>query len=163
MKLENIRSPKGANRKSKRVGRGSGSGHGKTSGRGMKGAKSRSGYSRRFGFEGGQMPLARRIPKRGFIQTDRNVYQIVNVEKLNHFKKDSSVDKMALKNAGFIKKETLPVKILGEGKISKPLTISVEAFSESAKKKIIEAGGRVDITRTKDERRKTKDVGPSYA
>jgi len=145
MKLQDIRRPKGAARPPKRVGRGSGSGHGKTSGRGSKGAKSRKGASLRIGFEGGQMPLIRRIPKRGFTSVDKKVYQVLNVERLNCFRKDSSVDKTAMKEAGLIRKAELPVKILGEGKISKPLSVTADAFSESAKKKIHEAGGKAEV------------------
>jgi len=145
MKIQDIGRPKGANRPPKRVGRGSGSGHGKTSGRGSKGAKARKGASLRIGFEGGQMPLMRRVPKRGFTSVAKKVYQLVRVESLNHFRKDSSVDKQAMKEAGFIKKAALPVKILGDGKISKPLSVRADAFSESAKKKIIAAGGKAEI------------------
>lgn len=144
MKIQDIRKPKGANRPPKRVGRGSGSGHGKTSGRGSKGAKSRKGPSLRIGFEGGQMPLMRRIPKRGFTSAAKKIYQIINVESLNHFRKDSSVDKAAMKEAGFIKKVDLPVKVLGDGKLSKALNVMADAFSESAKKKIRDAGGKAE-------------------
>ena len=145
MKIQDIRRPKGANRPPKRVGRGSGSGHGKTSGRGSKGAGARKGASLRIGFEGGQMPLLRRVPKRGFTNVAKKVYQIVNVERLNHFRKDSSVDNVAMREAGLIKKAELPVKILGDGKISKPLNVHSYAFSRSAKKKITEAGGKAEI------------------
>ena len=147
MKIQDIRRPRGAHKKKKRVGRGPGSGHGKTSGRGHKGAKARSGGALRLGFEGGQMPLIRRIPKRGFTSVGKKTFQIVNIDRLNHFRKDSSVDKKALKEAGFIKSVELPVKVLGDGSISKPLNISVDAFSESAKKKIVEAGGKTEIAK----------------
>jgi len=143
MKIDQIRKPKGATKKPKRVGRGPGSGHGKTSSRGMKGAKSRSGYSLRLGFEGGQMPLMRRIPKRGFTSQVKNLYQIVNVDKLSHFKKDSSIDPAAMKAAGLIRSVEDKVKILGDGKLGKALRVSAHAFSESAKKKIEESGGEV--------------------
>ncbi len=149
MKIHNIKRPKGANRNHKRVGRGPGSGLGKTSGRGHKGAKARSGPALRLGFEGGQMPLIRRLPKVGFTSVDKKVYQVVNVEKLNHFKKDSVIDKKAFKEAGIIKNEKMPLKILGEGKITKSLTISADAFSSSAKKKIEEAGGKAVQDRAK--------------
>ena len=145
MKLENIRKPKGANRAPKRVGRGSGSGHGKTAGRGHKGQKSRTGSGRKLGFEGGQMPLMRRVPKRGFTHVTKEYYQLVNIESLNHFKKDSSIDKEALKKAGLIKNISRPVKVLGDGKIAKALSVSADAFSESAKKKISEAGGKAEV------------------
>lgn len=143
MKIHNIHKPRGVNPAPKRVGRGSGSGHGKTSGRGTKGAGSRSGPSLRTGFEGGQMPLIRRIPKRGFTSAAKKVYQIVNIETLNRFRKDSAVDKAAMKEAAIIKKTGLPVKVLGEGKLSKPLSVTADAFSGKAKKKIIDAGGSV--------------------
>lgn len=145
MKIQDIRRPKGANRPHMRVGRGSGSGRGKTSGRGMKGAKSRSGATLRLGFEGGQMPLMRRLPKRGFTSVDKKSYQVVNVERLNQFKKDASVDKTMMKEAGLIRKLKLPVKILGSGKLSKPLIIVTDAASKSARKKIEEAGGKINI------------------
>lgn len=145
MKMQDIHRPKGANRAPRRVGRGSGSGHGKTSGRGSKGAKSRSGASLRIGFEGGQMPLIRRVPKRGFTNVAKKIYQIVNVENLNHFRKDSSVDKKALKDAALIKKKDLPTKVLGKGKLSKALNVAADAFSKSAMKKIEEAGGKTQV------------------
>jgi len=141
MRIHDIRKPKGIKRSKKRVGRGAGSGYGKTSGRGHKGAKSRTGASRRLGFEGGQMSLIRRLPKRGFTSVNKRTFQIVNIEDLNHFRKDSAVDKKALKADGFIRSSERPVKILGEGKLSKALSVSADAFSESAKKKIAEAGG----------------------
>ena len=145
MKIEDIRRPKGAGKAHRRVGRGSGSGHGKTSGRGHKGAKSRSGATHRFGFEGGQMTLIRRTPKRGFTNAAKVSYQVVNVDSLNSFRKDSVIDKEVLKQAGLVKKLNQPVKILGSGKITKPLSVSVEAFSESARKKISEAGGEAKV------------------
>jgi len=145
MKIGNIRRPKGANKSPKRVGRGTGSGWGKTAGRGHKGAKARSGATRRLGFEGGQMSLIRRLPKFGFTNVAKKVYQVVNVETLNHFRKDSVVDKTVMKEAGIIRKTALPVKVLGDGKLSKPLSVSAEAFSKSAKKKIVEAGGKVEL------------------
>lgn len=147
MKIEDIRKPKGLNKKAKRVGRGSGSGHGKTSCRGHKGAKARSGATRRLGFEGGQMTLIRRLPKRGFTSVAKKSYQIVNLELLNHFRKDTCVDKKALVEAGMIRSEKLPLKILGDGKLSKTLSIVADAASESAKKKIKEAGGQIKFTR----------------
>ena len=149
MKLIDIRKPKGANRSPKRVGRGSASGWGKTSGRGHKGAKSRSGASRRLGFEGGQMSLIRRLPKMGFTSVDKKVYQIVNVERLNHFRKDSLVDKSAMQEAGLIKNTLVLVKILGDGKLTKPLSVTADAFSESAKKKILDAGGKAEKIKKK--------------
>ncbi|MFC1576179.1 50S ribosomal protein L15 [Candidatus Omnitrophota bacterium] len=144
MKIQDIKRPRGAHRSPKRVGRGPGSGHGKTSSRGSKGAMSRSGATRRLGFEGGQMSLIRRLPKRGFTSVAKVGYQVVNVESLKDFKKDSSVDKNALKEAGLIKKLDQPVKILGNGEISKPLSVSADAFSASARKKIVDAGGKAE-------------------
>ncbi|UCD55186.1 MAG: 50S ribosomal protein L15 [Candidatus Omnitrophota bacterium] len=144
MKIHDIPRPKGANRAHRRVGRGSGSGHGKTSGRGAKGQKSRKGSSLRLGFEGGQMSLVRRLPKRGFTRVIKKVYQVVNVEKLNHFRKDSPVDKVAMKKAGIIKNSSCPVKILGDGKLTKSLAVSADAFSKEAKKKILDAGGKIE-------------------
>jgi large subunit ribosomal protein L15 len=147
MKIHVIGKPKGANRKRKRIGRGSGSGHGKTSTRGSKGAKSRSGATRRLGFEGGQMSLIRRLPKRGFTNVGKKPYQVINVGDLNHFRKDSSVDKALMEETGFIRKAEAPVKILGDGKLSKPLTVAANAFSKTAKKKIAEAGGKATIVK----------------
>jgi large subunit ribosomal protein L15 len=145
MKLQDIRRPKGVYKRAKRIGRGPGSGHGKTSTRGHKGAKARSGCVLRLGFEGGQMPLMRRIPKRGFTNVHRTKWQVVNVQGLNHFKKDAEVDKEALRKAGLIKTIDLPVKVLGEGKIAKAISVSAEGFSKSAKKKIEEAGGKTAL------------------
>ncbi|MBN1353689.1 MAG: 50S ribosomal protein L15 [Candidatus Omnitrophica bacterium] len=149
MKIENVRRPKGANRPPKRYGRGSGSGHGKTAGRGSKGAKSRSGPGLRIGFEGGQMPLMRRLPKRGFTSKAKKVYQVVNVEGLNRFRKDSVVDRASLGEVGLIKDIELPVKILGTGDITKPLTVLADAYSANARKKIAAAGGKTDKPETK--------------
>jgi large subunit ribosomal protein L15 len=146
MKLNELSKPKGA-RKERRVGRGSGSGHGKTSGRGAKGQKSRKGSGLRLGFEGGQMSLVRRLPKRGFTSVAKRPFQVVNIENLNHFRKDTPVDKDAMKKAGFIKHADSPVKVLGDGKLSKPLIISADAFSKTAKKKILDAGGKADLVK----------------
>jgi len=132
MRLNDLAPPKGANKNSKRIGRGSGSGHGKTSCRGHKGQMSRSGRKTRPGFEGGQMPLARRVPKRGFRNLFKTTYQIVNVEKLNRFKKDSTVTAQMLREQGLIRNVRLPVKILGMGKISKALNIQAHSVSKQA-------------------------------
>jgi len=145
MRLDKLVSPKGANRKPKRVGRGQGSGHGKTSCRGHKGQKARSGGTLRPGFEGGQMPLSRRLPKRGFHNPVRVKYQIVNIEKLNRFKKDSAVTPQLLKEHGLIDDVRFPVKILSDGKISKALNIQAQAASKGAKEKIEKAGGKIDL------------------
>lgn len=145
MKLSELKVPKGAVRKRKIRGRGAGSGHGKTSCRGHKGAKSRSGPGTHMGFEGGQMPLIRRIPKRGFTSKFKIVYEVVNIERLSPFKNNSVVNVDALIENKIVRKRNVPVKILGEGKITKSFTVKADAFSASAKKKIIEAGGKVEI------------------
>lgn len=144
MKMNEIGAPRGANRNTKRRGRGSGSGHGKTSCRGHKGAKARSGRTTRPGFEGGQMPLIRRLPKRGFNSSVRNSYQVVNVESLNHFRANSIVGPKEFKEAGFIGSEKKLVKILGDGKLTKVLTVKAHKLSGSAKKKMEEAGAKVE-------------------
>lgn len=145
MQLSELKSPWGATKKRKRRGRGAASGHGKTSCRGHKGAKARSGPGTHMGFEGGQMPLIRRIPKRGFTSRKGILFEILNVEKLNFFKNNSVVDKNSLIESGIIKKANRPVKILGDGKLTKSLTVKANRFSGSAKKKILEAGGKVEI------------------
>jgi len=153
MKLHEISIPRGARRKIKRVGRGSGSGHGKTSGKGHKGLKARSGVGGklRIGFEGGQMPLIRRIPKRGFRSRGKVINQVVNLEDLNEFRKNDQVDPQKLKESNHIKSSVRPVKILGGGEIKKPLTVRAHSFSASAVKKIKEAGGTTElIQKTKD-------------
>lgn len=139
--LGELRAPVGANKKPKRVGRGESSGHGKTSGRGQKGQRARSGHGIRLGFEGGQMPLSRRIPKRGFTSKFKEKFQIVNLEPLNTFKENTVVSLKELKDLGLIKKIKGAVKILGEGNLSKPLTIKAHSFSKSAVEKIKKAGG----------------------
>lgn len=138
--------PRGARKKIKRVGRGSGSGHGKTSGRGHKGLKARtgSGGKLRLSFEGGQMSLIRRVPKRGFRSRFKIINQVVNVEDLNRLKKDEVADPKMMKEAGIIKKISQPIKILGNGELKKPLTVKAHAFSESAVEKIKKAGGTIE-------------------
>jgi large subunit ribosomal protein L15 len=144
MKLHDLKPAAGARKKPKRVGRGPGSTLGKTSGRGDKGQKSRSGYSAKLGFEGGQMPLHRRIPKRGFTNVFRKEYRAVNVNRLNGFESGSVVDVEALEKAGVLKKGTTPVKILGNGDLNVALTVRAQKFSESAAKKIEAAGGKAE-------------------
>jgi len=141
MNLSNLHPAKDSRKNRKRVGRGPGSGMGKTAGRGTKGQKSISGYSRKIGFEGGQMPLQRRVPKRGFTNIFRKEYKVINLDRLEEVKKNKITMK-DLMEAGFIKKESESVKILGRGKISSPKTIYAHRFSDSAKKKIEEAGGK---------------------
>ena len=144
MKITDIRMPEGANRKTKRRGRGSGSGHGKTSCRGRKGALKRSGRTTRPGFEGGQMPLIRRIPKRGFNALFKSGYQVINIESLNRFDNNSVVGPNEFKNAGLIGSTKEPIKILGTGKPSKTLTIKAHKYSGSAKKALEAAGSKLE-------------------
>lgn len=145
MQFNEIGMPRGAHRNTKRRGKGSGSGHGKTSCRGRKGARKRSGRTTRPGFEGGQMPLLRRLPKRGFNSRFRNAYQVVNVESLNRFTANSTVGPAEMKEAGLIGSTVEPVKILGTGKIGKVLTVKAHKFSGSAKKLLETAGCSVVI------------------
>src|ERR1700687_5427202 len=123
MDLNNLKPKKGARHAKKRVGRGPGSGHGKTAGRGEKGQKSRSGFSRSLGFEGGQMPLHRRLPKRGFTNIFKKEYAVVNVSDLERFDNGLTVDEALLREAGLVKGKSEGVKILGDGKLSKKLTV----------------------------------------
>jgi large subunit ribosomal protein L15 len=141
MELSNLKPKKGSRHARKRVGRGQGSGHGKMSSRGEKGQKSRSGYSRMLGFEGGQMPLHRRVPKRGFTNIFKVEYSVVNVADLEKaFEAGATVDTDALRKAGLIRGRKL-VKILGNGDIKKKFTVHASKFSDSAKSKIEAAGG----------------------
>lgn len=141
MELGKLKPKKGSKHARKRVGRGPGSGHGKTSSRGEKGQKSRSGYSQRIGFEGGQMPLVRRLPKRGFTNIFKKEYAVVNVAELERFDAGTTIDEGALRKAGLIKGRYDGIKILGDGKLSKKLTVNAHKFSASAKKQIEAAGG----------------------
>ncbi len=143
MELSNLKPKKGARHAKKRVGRGPGSGHGKTSSRGEKGQKSRSGYSGKRGFEGGQMPLHRRLPKRGFTNIFKKDYAVVNVSDLERFDNGASVDEAMLRQAGLVKGSHDGVKVLGDGELSKKLTVSATKFSKSAKEIIEKAGGSV--------------------
>ena len=145
MKLEELKSPPGANKRVKRVGRGTGSGHGKTSTRGHKGQKARSGGGVRPGFEGGQMPLQRRLPKRGFVNKFAKVYETVNVGLLEKFEDGAEVDAEALSKAGLADACNGGVKILGDGKLTKKLTVKANAFSASAKEKIEAVGGKTEV------------------
>ena len=145
MRLNEIGAPDGANRKTKRRGRGSGSGHGKTSCRGRKGAKKRSGRTTRPGFEGGQMQLVRRIPKRGFNAPFKNDFQVVNVEALNRFRENSTVGPEELKSAGLIGSVKERIKILGGGDFKKSLTVKAHKISESAKKKFESTGSKFEL------------------
>ena len=145
MKLHELKPAVGATTAEKRLGRGTGSGLGKTSGKGHKGAKARSGGGKRPGFEGGQMPLTRRIPKRGFTNIFGKEYAIVNVSALNAFEDGAVVNAAALMEKGLIKKELDGVKILGGGELQKKLTVSVDKVTDSAKEKIEAIGGKVEV------------------
>lgn len=145
MRLGEIRVPEGATKKRKIVGRGPGSGHGKTSTRGQKGQKSRSGAHIHPEFEGGQMPLIRRVPKRGFTNRFKKISQVVNLSQLTSFKENSVVSPVELCKEGIIKDEKSAVKVLGDGEISKAITVKAQAFSTAASEKIAKAGGKTEI------------------
>ncbi|MFC1712036.1 50S ribosomal protein L15 [Candidatus Poribacteria bacterium] len=144
MRLNELRPPKGSTHAKKRLGKGQGSGHGKTSGKGHKGQLSRSGGKSRPWFEGGQMPLQRRLPKRGFTNIFGKEYTIVNLDKLNGFEDGAIVTPKLLKSVGIIKKWKDGVKILGNGELEKSLTVKAHRFSKSALSKIESAGGRAE-------------------
>ena len=144
MKLNELSPAEGARKSRFRVGRGLGSGNGKTSGKGMKGQKSRSGGGVRTGFEGGQMPIYRRLPKRGFKNIFANVYAEVNVETLNRFEDGTTVDAVALVEAGVLKNIQDGVRILGNGELTKKLTVVANGFTKTAEEKITAAGGKVE-------------------
>ena len=143
MNLSNIRAPKKATANKKRVGRGMGSGMGKTSARGHKGQRSRSGSRMMRGFEGGQMPLHRRMPKRGFTNIFRQEFNIVNLEKLALLG-ETTITPDVLRKAGVIKGKH-PVKVLGDGELTSPLTVHAHKFSKSAQEKITKAGGKFEV------------------
>ena len=145
MKLNELSPAEGARKSRFRVGRGLGSGNGKTSGKGMKGQKSRSGGGVRTGFEGGQMPLYRRLPKRGFKNIFADVYAEVNVETLNRFEDGATVDAVALIEAGVLKNVRDGVRILGNGELTKKLTVVANGFTKSAQEKIEAAGGKIEV------------------
>ncbi len=142
--LNTVRPAKGSTHKKKRVGRGPGSGLGKTAGRGEKGQKSRSGYSRKIGFEGGQMPLHRRLPKRGFTNIFKKRWLEISLASLEqHFEADAEITPEVLHDRGLIKKAKYDVVVLGNGEVSKPLRVSAHRFTKSAREKIEKAGGAV--------------------
>ena len=143
MNLSNIRAPKGSSEKIKRVGRGMGSGMGKTSARGHKGQHSRSGSSLLRGFEGGQMPLHRRLPKRGFTNIFKKEFNVISLERLVALG-ESNITLEVLKNAGLLKRD-LPVKVLGDGELKSALTVHAHKFSKSAQEKIEKAGGKAEV------------------
>lgn len=142
--LSNLKPPRGSRKRKVRVGRGMGSKLGKTAGAGNKGQKSRTGFSRRPGFEGGQMPLHRRIPKRGFRNPFGHDYAVVNVESLNRFSAGDVVSPASLTARGLVR-QALPVKVLGDGELKIALTVQAHKFSQSAQQKIAAAGGKVEI------------------
>ena len=145
MSLNNLRPPRGAKHPKKRVGRGPGSGHGKTASRGSKGAKSRSGFRFKRGFEGGQMPLHRRVPKRGFHNPFRVEYAVVNLDTLAEvFEAGSAVTPELLRERGLVRLARAPIKVLGRGEISKGLTVRAHKFSAEAAKKLAAAGGAAE-------------------
>ncbi len=141
--LSNLSPQSGSTKQRKRLGRGHGSGHGKTSGRGHKGFKARSGSGIKPGFEGGQMPIQRRLPKRGFNNIFRRAFAILNVRDLNSFDDGATVNRDSLIAAGMIKKSDEQVKILGDGEITKKVTVDVDKLSKSAQTKIEAAGGTI--------------------
>ncbi|AGT30410.1 50S ribosomal protein L15 [Geobacillus genomosp. 3] len=145
MKLHELQPAPGSRKKAVRVGRGIGSGNGKTSGRGHKGQKARSGGGVRLGFEGGQTPLFRRLPKRGFTNINRKEYAVVNLDKLNVFEDGTEVTPELLLETGVISKLKSGVKILGKGQIEKKLTVKAHKFSASAKEAIEAAGGKTEV------------------
>ncbi|MCQ2545327.1 MAG: 50S ribosomal protein L15 [Clostridia bacterium] len=145
MKLHELKAVDGATRAPKRKGRGTGTGNGTTAGRGMNGQKSRSGGGVRLGFEGGQMPLYRRIPKRGFTNIWGTEYTVLNVSDLNKFEAGSTVDLEAIKAAGLAKQVKDGIKILGNGNLEKGLTVKANKFSQTAIEKIEAAGGKAEV------------------
>jgi len=145
MRIHDLAPAEGSRKKRKRIGRGPGSGHGKTSCRGHKGQKARSGGGPAPGFEGGQMPLHRRLPKRGFTNLFRSEYATLNIKALDRFEANTTVDVDVLRQAGLVKKVKDGVKLLGEGEIKKPLIVKVHKASISAVQKIEAAGGKVEL------------------
>lgn len=145
MKLHELKPAAGARKARKRIGRGPGSGTGKTSGRGEKGQRSRTGYSSKRGFEGGQMPLVRRVPKRGFTNLFRKTFRTVNVERLNGFETGTVVSPELLYQAGLLRKGRSMVKILGNGELKVSLTVQAHKFTKSAVTKIEAAGGKIEM------------------
>lgn len=144
MELNELRPALGSTKNRKRIGRGTGSGHGKTATKGHKGQKARSGGSVKAGFEGGQMPLQRRLPKRGFTPLSRKEYAVVNLGQLDAFESGSVVDLEALCRAGFVGRVLDGVKVLANGELTKSLTVKAHKFSAAAKEKIVAAGGTAE-------------------
>jgi large subunit ribosomal protein L15 len=145
MKMHELAPAMGSTKESKRIGRGHGSGQGKTAGKGHKGQHARAGRGIRIGFEGGQMPLQRRVPKRGFNNIFAEEWVAINLSSLEVFEDGSVVDAAALASKGIIKKANLPVKVLGNGKLTKKLDVKLNAYSASAAEKIAAAGGKAEV------------------
>ena len=145
MKMHELAPAIGSTKEAKRIGRGHGSGNGKTAGKGHKGQKARAGHGMRPGFEGGQMPLQRRVPKRGFNNIFAEEWAAINVSALKVFEDGTVVDAKALVEKGIIKKDNLPIKVLANGKLTKKLTVKLNAYSASAAEKINAAGGKAEV------------------
>lgn len=145
MNLHDLVPAQGATKRRKRVGRGPGSGHGKTATKGHKGLLARSGGGKRPGFEGGQMPLVRRLPKFGFTNPSRKEYAVVNVKSFQRWAGNETITPQAMVDAGLVKRKKLPIKILGHGELKKSLVIQAHKFSKSAGEKIQAAGGRIEV------------------
>jgi large subunit ribosomal protein L15 len=145
MKLSDLRPSEGAKTQKKRVGRGKGSGLGKTAGKGHKGLRARSGGGTKPGYEGGQMPMQRRLPKRGFTNIFRKEWTVINVKDLNRFESGSVVDAEALRSEGLLKGTTAGVKLLASGEITRTLTVKVDRASKAAVEKVKAAGGNVEV------------------
>ena len=145
MKLNELSPPKGSRKPPKRLGRGVGSGKGKTAGRGTKGQNSRSGGGVRPGFEGGQMPIHRRLPKRGFTNIFRKDFAVINIRDLSRFESGSTVDEVALVREGLVKGKRDGIKLLGQGEIKYPLKIRINKISKAAREKITAAGGEIEV------------------
>ena len=145
MKLNELKPAEGSRQERNRVGRGSSSGNGKTAGRGQKGQKARSGGGVRLGFEGGQTPLFMRLPKRGFTNVNRKEYAVVNLDILNRFEDGTEVSALTLVEAGIVKDEKAGIKVLGNGELTKKLTVKAAKFSKTAEEAIVAAGGSVEV------------------
>jgi large subunit ribosomal protein L15 len=145
MKLHELQPSEGSRQVRNRVGRGTSSGNGKTSGRGQKGQKSRSGGGVRLGFEGGQTPLFRRLPKRGFTNINRKDYAVVNLDVLNRFEDGAEVTPVVLVEAGIVKDEKSGIKVLASGELNKKLTVKAAKFSKAAEEAIVAAGGSIEV------------------
>src|SRR5215510_9194509 len=145
MNLHELAPAQGAKKRRKRVGRGPGSGHGKTATKGHKGLLARSGGGKGPGFEGGQMPLIRRLPKFGFMNPFRKAYAIVNLKRLSEVEGTGTITPQTLIDAGLVKRVTLPIKVLGNGELKKPISVQAHKFSKSAEAKIQAAGGSVEV------------------